>query len=433
MTQRSARSSERSLLAAEQGDPSSPVGRAPDSEGRRPPPAGTIALLSTLYFVQGLPYGFQESALPGFLTKLGVSMAAVGAASALSWPWALKPLWAPVVDRYGSRKAWILPLQLLLALACVAAAFSEPSASLTRLIVIVLVMNVLTATQDIAVDGYAVDRLGKEDLGYGNAAQVVGYKIGMLVGGGLLWAWYAELKWQGVFFAMAACCLFGMAVLSVSREVRPAVADAAEKMSWRELVQRLKAVMALPGTGWLIAFVATYKMGEALANKMFTPFLVKQRGLEPEVVASWMGTWVMGASLLGSLFGGVLASRMRLVRAVAAAAAFRVVGLVGQWALVAGVVAVTRVSVIAIAAIEHFFAGALTVCMFSLMMSKVDKRIGATHYTLLAAIEVWGKALPALASGVLVEAVGFANTFLVAVALSVAFLGLAAPMRRAKE
>lgn len=398
---------------------------------RGAPPAGTIALLSTLYFVQGLPYGFQENALPGFLTKLGVSLAAVGAASALSWPWALKPLWAPVVDRYGSRKAWILPLQLLLALACVAAAFSEPSASLARLIVIVLVMNVLTATQDIAVDGYAVDRLGKADLGYGNAAQVVGYKIGMLVGGGLLWAWYAELGWQGIFFVMAGCCLGGMTVLSVSKEQRPAH-EAGERMSWRELVKRLRAAMSLPGTGWLLVFVATYKMGEALANKMFVPFLVKG-GLEPEVVAAWMGTWVMAASLFGSLFGGVLASRMRLVRAVALAAALRVVGLVGQWALAAGFVPVTKANVIIIASVEHFFAGALTVCMFSLMMSSVDRRIGATHYTLLAAIEVWGKALPALASGFLVEAVGFGNTFLIAVALSVGFLGLVGPMREAKQ
>ena len=398
---------------------------------RRPPPAGTIALLSTLYFVQGLPYGFQENALPGFLTKLGVSLAAVGAASALSWPWALKPLWAPVVDRYGSRKAWILPLQALLALACVAAAFSPPSASLTVLIVIVLVMNVLTATQDIAVDGYAVDRLGKEELGYGNAAQVVGYKIGMLVGGGLLWAWYAELGWQGIFFVMAGCCLGGMAVLSVSKEQRPAH-EASERRSWRELLQRLREALSLPGTGWLLAFVATYKMGEALANKMFVPFLVKG-GVEPEVVAAWMGTWVMAASLFGSLFGGVLASRMRLVRAVALAAALRVVGLVGQWALVAGLLPVTKANVVIIASVEHFFAGALTVCMFSLMMASVDKRIGATHYTLLAAIEVWGKALPALASGLLVEAVGFGNTFLIAVALSVGFLALVGPMRDAKQ
>ncbi|MBL8958005.1 MAG: MFS transporter, partial [Myxococcaceae bacterium] len=151
-------------------------------------------MLSVLYFVQGLPYGFQDTALPGFLTKLGVSMTAIGFASALSWPWALKPLWAPVVDRYGhtgfgKRKSWIVPLQFLLAVACFAAAYSEPSTSLTRLIFIVLVMNVLTATQDIAVDGYAVDRLGAADLGFGNSAQVVGYKIGMLVGGGLLWAW----------------------------------------------------------------------------------------------------------------------------------------------------------------------------------------------------------------------------------------------------
>jgi len=401
---------------------------------RKPPPVGTLSLLSVLYFVQGLPYGFQDTALPGFLTKLGVSMTTIGFASALSWPWALKPLWAPVVDRYGHagfgrRKSWIVPLQFLLALACVAAAYSEPGSALPRLILIVLVMNVLTATQDIAVDGYAVDRLGKADLGFGNAAQVVGYKIGMLVGGGLLWAWYAELGWSGVFFVMAGCCLVGMTVLTASREERVEVPGAAEeRVSWRELAARMRTALTLPGTGWLLVFVATYKMGESLANKMWVPFLVKKGGLPPEVVASWMGTWVMVASLCGSLFGGLLAARMQLVRAVAWSAAIRVLGLVAQWALVAGFIPLTKANVIAVAAGEHFFAGALTVCMFALMMSRVDKRIGATHYTLLAAIEVWGKALPALVSGLLVEGIGFANTFLVAVALSVAFLALVGPV-----
>ncbi len=405
---------------------------------RKPPPVGTLSLLSVLYFVQGLPYGFQDTALPGFLTKLGVSMSAIGFASALSWPWALKPLWAPLVDRYGHagfgrRKSWIVPLQFLLALACIAAAYSEPGAALAQLIFVVLVMNALTATQDIAVDGYAVDRLGKADLGFGNAAQVVGYKIGMLVGGGLLWAWYAELGWQGIFFTMAGCCLLGMTVLTASREEPVELpAGATERLSWRELVGRMRTAMTLPGTAWLVAFVATYKMGESLANKMWVPFLVKQ-GLAPETVAAWMGTWVMAASLCGSLFGGLLASRLALVRAVAVAAAIRVVGLLGQWALVAGLLPLTKSNVIAIASGEHFFSGALTVCMFSLMMSRVDKRVGATHFTLLAAIEVWGKALPALVSGLLVEAFGFANTFLAAVGLSVAFLALAGPVSGSPE
>src|SRR5205085_8110268 len=123
---------------------------------------------------------------------------------------------------------------------------------------------------------------------------------------------------------------------------------------------------------------------------------------------------------------------MKLLSSVAVTAALRVIPLVGQWAIVSGFIPISALSVIAIASVEHFFAGALTTCMFALMMSRVDKRIGGTHYTLLAAVEVFGKSGPALTSGVLVDAVGFSTTFIVAIALSVAFMALVGPMRRAQ-
>ena len=78
---------------------------------------GRLGILWTLYFVQGLPFGFQATALPVYLRSAGMTLAGVGLATALALPWSLKILWAPLVDRYGSarfgrRRSWILPLQL---------------------------------------------------------------------------------------------------------------------------------------------------------------------------------------------------------------------------------------------------------------------------------------------------------------------------------
>jgi PAT family beta-lactamase induction signal transducer AmpG len=193
------------------------------------------------------------------------------------------------------------------------------------------------------------------------------------------------------------------------------------------LYERVREVMRAPGAGWLVAFVLTYKLGETFANKMFVPWLGKQ--MEPDVVAALMGTWVMVASLGGSTFGRALSSRMRLLDAVVVAAALRVAGLAAQWLLIAGLVPMSQPAVVIVASIEHFFSGALTVCMFALMMSRVDRRIGATHYTVLAAIEVAGKAGPGLLSGVLADAIGVSNVFLVAIGLSLAFFALVRKVR----
>jgi PAT family beta-lactamase induction signal transducer AmpG len=63
-----------------------------------------LATLLTLYFAQGLPFGFQATALPLMLRERGVSLQAIGFASVLATPWLAKALWAPWVDRYGSRR-----------------------------------------------------------------------------------------------------------------------------------------------------------------------------------------------------------------------------------------------------------------------------------------------------------------------------------------
>jgi MFS family permease len=174
--------------------------------------------LSVLYLVQGLPFGFQANALAALLRDQGVSMTHITLTTALALPWSLKALWAPLVDRHhvralGRRRSWILPMQLLLALSMIAAAFAPVHPDPLPLLSLVLLMNLFAATMDIAVDGLAVDLLRDTELGAGNAAQVVGYKIGMLAGGGLL-VWVSErfgLGWQGLFFAMAALVEIGRA------------------------------------------------------------------------------------------------------------------------------------------------------------------------------------------------------------------------------
>jgi MFS family permease len=111
------------------------------------------------YLGQGLPFGFQATALKVYLYEHGVSLAGVTLAGALSAPWLLKLLWAPLVERWGSprfgpRRSWLVPLQLgVAALAAAAAALPPTPEALPWLLLCVLLMNLLAATQDIAVDG----------------------------------------------------------------------------------------------------------------------------------------------------------------------------------------------------------------------------------------------------------------------------------------
>jgi hypothetical protein len=199
---------------------------------------------------------------------------------------------------------------------------------------------------------------------------------------------------------------------------------------------RLADVIALlkrgvaSGGGWLLLFIGTYKLGETMADVMFKPFLV-DHGFGREQIGLWVGTWGMLLSILGSVCGGLLAGRVPLLRAVGIAAVLRVVAVASEWWL--SLVDVTPARVLAVTCVEHFFAGLLTTAMFAYMMSRVDRRIGATHYTLLATVEVWGKLPAAALSGVVAQATGYAALFGISTVLSAAFLWLLLPLARQKQ
>jgi MFS transporter, PAT family, beta-lactamase induction signal transducer AmpG len=405
---------------------------------RRLPAAWKLGLLSLLYFVQGVPFGFQSKGLKLLLADdPNVPMTAVTLLGLLSLPWSFKPVWAPLVDRYGSerfgrRKSWIVPLMVLLAVALAAAGLTPYPEALVPLLGVVLLMNVFASMQDVPVDGLAVDLLGENELGLGNAAQVSAYKIGMAVGGsifiGLL---LPRLGWLGGFLGLSAIAVLAtLAVWRVDEPKRPGVAAAGPSLGFKAIARKAWQLVARPGGVWLVLFVATYKTGEALSDSVFEPYLQRVLHYSKEDVASFALVGQLG-SLFGSMAGGLVATRLPLLRAVGVTSAIRAVSLVAMWALAAGLVPGTPAVITAITGLEHFFAGLVTTCMFAFMMSRVDREVGATHFTLLAAVEVLGKAPAGLASGALVDRLGWAPLFLIGAALSWAFLGLLVPLSRA--
>jgi MFS transporter, PAT family, beta-lactamase induction signal transducer AmpG len=394
-----------------------------------------VGLLGALYFAQGMPYGFQAKALPIYLRSNGVDVMTITFLEVLALPWMIKALWAPLVDRYGSerigrRKSWILPMQVGLVLTCMAAAFVPIQGQLPVLLGLVLLMNLFAATQDIAVDGFAVDLLEPHELGGGNSAQVMGYKFGMLTAGGLL-VWMIDvIHWRGLFLAMALLSLLVLGVVLMTREPRRVVEGTqGERLSWAELRDKFRAVLLLPGTGWMLLFIGTYKLGETMVDVLFKLYLVDV-GFSASQIGQWVGTWGTVASLLGSAAGGVLATRMPLLGALALASCLRVFPLGWEWWL--AFQGPTETGVIAATVAEHFFGGVLTTTMFAFMMSRVDRRIGATHYTLLASVEVIGKGPSGPLAGLLYSKLGwsYAEVFLLGTVLSVVFVGILLPLRR---
>ena len=388
-------------------------------------------MLACLYFVQGLPFGFQISALPLLLRAEGISLTGISFAGILALPWMTKIAWAPLVDRYyseriGRRRSWMIPMQVLLALTCAVAALVGEQ-HLALLLVVLFFANFFAATLDIAVDGYAVDTLSPEQLGYGNIAQVVAYKIGMLCGGGLLVWFFGDQSWPSVFAAMGVIVtVVAMLTIGVFEPTRPSERAEQRKQEKREpVLATLLKLFRLPEARWIIAIVGSYKIGESISDLLFRPFLF-DLGFSVSELSLWLSTWGMAFSIVGSFVGGWLASNTSVGRAIFYLSFVRAIPLVFQWYIATLASAPADAFIIAVTSAEHFFGGALTTAMFAFMMSRVDRSIGATHYTALATIEVVGKGSAGWAAGPLADYFGYPPLFALAALASIAFVGLLA-------
>lgn len=384
-----------------------------------------LVALFFLYLSQGLPYGFQKMALPILLREHGASLSAIGFLSALGAPWMLKALWAPMVDRFyfprmGRRKSWIIPMQLAL-LGAIALAAANGAAGISLLLASVFLMNLCSATQDIAVDGFAIDTLKPHALGLGNAAQTVGFKVGMVLTGGVLLSMSQSRGWGFLFMCMALLTALPLLLLVFVKEKPiPAASDgdgesAAERPTLREILRRTWHLLTGSELRWAVIFILTYKVGEELVTSMYNTFLLDS-GFSREQIGEWVGSYGMGASITGSVLGGLLITRARVWRVLGVATALRVLPILATWWVAhAGV---TAHGAIVVCLLEHVTGGMLTTATFTLMMMMVDKRSGATGYTLLASLETLGRMPGTWASGIFAQSFGYGTLFLTAAVLS---------------
>lgn len=174
-----------------------------------------ILLLTFLYFIQGLPYGFQSSFMPIYLRSKGVSLTNVGLFKLLLAPWMCKAFWAPLVDRKATKRQWLLGSTAGLAFTCGITSLMSPN-YMIPLCILLLILNIFAATQDIAVDGIALSILKHDQLGTGNTAQVVGYKLGAMFGGGIL-VWFLDnLGWMNLFLILTGVYLEALMLVYMS-------------------------------------------------------------------------------------------------------------------------------------------------------------------------------------------------------------------------
>jgi MFS family permease len=377
---------------------------------RRSAVAVTVGVLSALYFAQGLPFGFFTQALPVVLRESGFSLIEISATGLLFAPWALKFLWAPFVDRYGTRRRWLLSLQFACAaVACLMASF-DVVGGYGVLFVGIAVLNTLSATQDVATDGVAVTRLGPRQRGLGNGIQVGAYRIGMIAGGGGLLYLYAVVGWRGLFLAMALALV--LCTIPVWWLPRERVSDHRESHegptsflrtagTWLERLRR-------PGVVGLIALIAAYKFGDSMGSALTGPFMTDV-GMSLLQIALVKGVLSSAGALVGAALGGWIAYRYGRRTALLLGGLTQTVALGLYLTAALGVGGFGLIVAASLA--EHIFGGAATVAVFTVMMDAAERAHAGADYTLLACSVVVVQGVAGLAAGLVGQLWGYPALF----------------------
>jgi MFS family permease len=370
-------------------------------------------LLAGLYVAQGLPYGFFTQALPVLLRDAGLSLKAISATSLLFLPWALKFLWAPFVDHVGTRKQWLLPLQVASVVGALMLARLDPGEGYVLLLAAAFAFNIVAACQDVATDGLAVRTLDARERGLANGIQVGAYRVGMILGGGLLLWVFARTGWSTMFHAMAALLLLTLLPVLFLRE--RALVPRKTPLRLSSLASGWIPRLRTPGMAGFVAMICFYKFGDSMVASLIGPFM-RDSGLTKEMIAVMKGTVGSASSLLGAALGGWYAfSRGRRE-------ALLVCGLLQTASLLCYVAAALGLGGIGMfwagTVAEHLLGGMATVALFTLMMDASDPEHAGTDYTLLACAIVVAMGLANFTGAAIADAVGYAPTFVLGTLLS---------------
>ena len=358
-----------------------------------------LLIIFTLGFASGLPLALISSTLQAWFAEAGMSVVVTGSLSLLSLPYVYRVLWGPILDRYslfslGKRRSWILAMQVLLLLGFNLMAWCSPISSPRVMVTVAFLLAFFSATQDIAIDAHRTEYLPLEEHALGASLAVFGYRLALLVAGGLALIIAAHWGWAVAYRLMGFLMLLGMAAVLFSPE--PSSIVLKQEPFAVSFIAPVKELLARRGVFSLVCFIFFYKLGESFTTTtsgIVMPFLIQGLGFSLDVIAYVNKVMGISAILLGGLTAGFLLMRWSLYRALL------VFGLLQAMTNVLFIVLAMvgkNVGLFSLAVVlDNFAAGMGSTALVALFMRLVDKRFTATQFSLFVAIST----LPRIFSG----------------------------------
>ncbi|MGA2310925.1 MAG: MFS transporter [Xanthobacteraceae bacterium] len=395
-----------------------------------------VLIVLLLGFSSGLPIVLIGSTLQAWMKQSGIDIKTIGLFAAVAVPYNIKFLWAPLVDALdlpvlskllGRRRAWLLFSQAWLMAAIVFLGLCDPAVSAFIVAIAALTVAAASATQDIVVDAFRVESLPENEQAAGMASYVAAYRVGALVSGAgalfLVTAFQAKLgdrtAWTASYVVMAALILIGVIATLLATE--PASSAAAEadhalpshrnslKRAFWSAVDSFRDFLSRDLALAVLAFVALFKIADALAFALLTPFVL-DLGFSLTQLATVRNGVGFIVAVLGGFAGGLVARALPLSASLWIGGLLQTIMILAfSWQAVVG----NNLAMLTLTTAIEFFTDAVGTVIFVAYLSALCKNplYTATQFALLTAFAALGRNVFALGTGYLAHAVGWAWFF----------------------
>lgn len=386
-------------------------------------------LFSTLLlgFSSGLPLALTSSTLQAWFTVTGASLLAIGSLSLIGQPYVYKFLWAPLLDRWippllGRRRGWIILIQLVLIIAIIGMALTNPHTSAILLITIAFIVAFLSASQDIAIDAYRTDILKPNERGLGTTLYSWGYRAAMLVSGALALALAEYIGWRSTYLLMAGLIAIGLFGAWFGEEPIDEEEKHPPTSLYSAILDPFKEFLSRKSAWLILLFIVLYKFGDALSISLTTPFLIRGLGFSLSTVAFVNKGVGFFAAMLGLLAGGVLMTRISLFRALLYFGVLQAVAILTLLKL--ALVGHNFHWLVFAISIDSFCNAMASIAFVALLMSLCNHRYTATQFALFSALAGAGRVFVGPLAGLIVSYFSWPVFFVISLATCLPGLGL---------
>lgn len=378
-----------------------------------------------LGFASGLPLMMVFSKLSYWLRDVGIERSTIGFFYWITISYTLKPLWAPMVDRLsipfltkalGKRRSWMMVAILGTMIGLIIIAFSDPSQGLLLTLAGAFILSYSGATLDISIDAWRIESGPREEQANMAAAYVLGYR-GAIFFSGFGLALSSWTNWTVSFSAMALtmgiCGLLVLVMKEPAHAVRLQTAGGLGRRIADAIIEPFKQFATRLGV-WIVPvflLVAFYRLSDFTMGVMASP-LYSDIGFDRAIVGGIQSGPGLIATIAGGFLGGLIAYKFGVLRAMFIGA-FITFATNGAYAWLAATGTPESVGLLGLVISgDNLAAGFVGTVFIAYLSSLTDPINAATQYALLSSLYALINKFVAGFSGVMADALGYVNFFL---------------------